>query len=38
MSIGDGQSVPPVSAALEAIDYVHSGESQPSALPHGSAA
>ena len=23
ISIGDGQSVPPVSAALEAIDYVH---------------
>jgi heptosyltransferase I len=38
MSIGDGQSVPPVSAALDAIDYVHGGEHQHAALQHGPAA
>ncbi|CAH2777287.1 MAG: Lipopolysaccharide core heptosyltransferase I [uncultured Paraburkholderia sp.] len=38
ISIGDGQSVPPVSAALEAIDYVHSGEPHAVDLQHGSAA
>jgi len=37
ISIGDGRSVPTVNAALDAIDYVHSG---PNALEesHGSAA
>ncbi|MGF6956701.1 lipopolysaccharide heptosyltransferase I [Paraburkholderia youngii] len=36
-SIGDGRSVPPISAALEAIDYVHAGE-PVLAMQHGSAA
>ncbi|MCC8401087.1 lipopolysaccharide heptosyltransferase I [Paraburkholderia sp. MMS20-SJTN17] len=36
-SIGDGRSVPPVSAVLEAIDYVQASE-PPLAVPHGSAA
>jgi heptosyltransferase I len=44
ISIGDGQSVPSVSAALDAIDYVHGGARSESrteahaAVPHGSAA
>jgi heptosyltransferase I len=37
ISIGDGQSVPPVSAALEAIDYVHT-ESRDVAMQGGPAA
>ncbi|HYS62708.1 MAG TPA: lipopolysaccharide heptosyltransferase I [Paraburkholderia sp.] len=36
ISIGDGHSVPPVSAALEAIDYVHSAPRAVD-LQHGSA-
>jgi len=35
ISIGDGHSVPPVSAALEAIDYVHA-EPRVADLQHGS--
>jgi heptosyltransferase-1 len=35
ISIGDGHSVPPISAALEAIDYVH-GEPRVADLQHGS--
>ena len=37
ISIGDGRSVPPISAALEAIDYVH-GEPPVSAIEQRSAA
>ena len=37
ISIGDGLSVPPISAAIEAIDYVHS-EPHAVALQHGSTA
>jgi heptosyltransferase-1 len=37
ISIGDGQSVPPISAALEAIDYVHT-ETHDVAVQHGSTA
>jgi heptosyltransferase-1 len=37
MSVGDGFSVPPISAVLEAIDYVHS-EPRTAAAQQGSAA
>ncbi|CAB3636616.1 lipopolysaccharide heptosyltransferase I [Paraburkholderia rhynchosiae] len=37
MSVGDGFSVPPISAVLDAIDYVHSGP-QAVAAQHRSAA
>ncbi|CAB3782442.1 lipopolysaccharide heptosyltransferase I [Paraburkholderia fynbosensis] len=34
ISIGDGQSVPPVSAALDAIDYVHGEAYERPSEPH----
>ncbi|RKT26377.1 heptosyltransferase-1 [Paraburkholderia sp. RAU2J] len=38
ISIGDGQSVPPVSAALDAIDYVHGKAHERPSEPHAAIA